>query len=175
MATMKRCIKCREQKELTQFSKCSARKDGLQNNCKKCNSEDNLKFRTEINPYHHADWQHKNPQRLCELVSKYRKSDKGGKIYSIKNPAGEVYVGMTEAHLSVRKLEHRQHYKKAKKGKQAPLPLLHESFDLYGINNHIFETIVELGDIDRKQLGFIETSFIQSFKEIGKSLNVRIS
>lgn len=170
---MKQCIKCREVKDVSNFSKCSARKDGLQWNCKSCNKKDNLKFRIEINPSHHANWQHNNPKRLCELVSKYRKSDKGGRIYSIKNPNGDVYIGMTEAYLSVRKLEHRQHYKKAKKGKQAPLPLLHKSFDIYGVDNHIFETVVDLGDIDRKQLGYIETSFIQSFKEIGKSLNIR--
>ena len=107
---------------------------------------------------------------LCKCCNKPK-----GNARQRQRVNSEVYVGMTEAHLNVRKLEHRQHYKKAKKGKQAPLPLLHESFDLYGINNHIFETIVELGDIDRKQLAFIETSFIQSFKEIGKSLNIRIS
>lgn len=171
---MKRCIKCREIKETTHFSKCSARKDGLQNNCKACNKEDNLKFRTEINPQHHADWQRKNPQRLCELVAKYRRADKGGKIYSIKNPNGEVYIGMTHALLRVRKLEHAKHWKKSQMGKQTPLPLLHKSFDKYGIENHIFETIVDFGDIDRKQLAYIETSFIQAFKEIGKSLNVKL-
>jgi hypothetical protein len=171
---MKQCIKCRESKETTQFSKCSARKDGLQNNCKSCNKQDNLKFRNEINPQHHAEWQRNNPDRLTELVQKYRKADKGGQIYSIKNPDGEVYIGMTEAHLAVRTLEHRQHFKRARKGKMFSLPLLHQSFEKFGIENHIFETVVELEGYDRKQLAFVETSFIQSFKEIGKSLNVRI-
>jgi hypothetical protein len=171
---MKQCIKCREVKDESNFSKCSARKDGLQWNCKSCNKEDNLKFRNEINPQHHSEWQRSNPKRLTELVSKYRKADKGGQIYSIKNPDGEVYIGMTEAHLSVRALEHRQHFKRAKKHKRLSLPLLHNSFDKFGIENHTFETIVELPGYDRKQLSFVETSFIQSFKEIGKSLNVRI-
>jgi hypothetical protein len=171
---MKRCTKCRESKETTQFSKCSSNTDGLQHNCKSCNKEDNLKFRTQINPEHHAEWQRNNPQRLVELVWKYRKADKGGQIYSIKNPNGEVYIGMTEAHLSVRALEHRQHFKRAKKGKMSALPLLHQSFEQFGMDNHTFETVVELPGYDRKQLAFVETSFIQSFKEIGKSLNVRI-
>jgi hypothetical protein len=171
---MKQCTKCRESKETTQFSKCSSNTDGLQHNCKSCNKEDNLKFRTQINPKHHADWQKNNPERLAELVWKYRKADKGGRIYSIKNPNGEVYIGMTEAHLNVRKLEHRQHFKRAKKGKMFALPLLHQSFEKFGIENHTFEVVVELEGYDRKQLAFVETSFIQSFKEIGKSLNVRL-
>jgi hypothetical protein len=171
---MKRCTKCREAKETTQFSKCSSNTDGLQHNCKSCNKEDNLKFRTQINPEHHAEWQRNNPQRLVELVWKYRKADKGGQIYSIKNPNGEVYIGMTEAHLNVRMLEHRQHFKRAKKDKRLSLPLLHQSFEQFGMENHTFETVVELPGYDRKQLAFVETSFIQSFKEIGKSLNVRI-
>jgi hypothetical protein len=171
---MKQCVKCREVKDESNFSKCSVRKDGLQWNCKSCNKEDNLKFRTQINPQHHAEWQKNNPERLAELVWKYRKADKGGRIYSIKNPNGEVYIGMTEAHLNVRKLEHRQHFKRAKKGKMFALPLLHQSFEKFGIENHTFEVVVELEGYDRKQLAFVETSFIQSFKEIGKSLNVRI-
>jgi len=172
---MKKCIKCREVQDESNFSKCAARKDGLQWNCKSCNSKDNLKFREQINPKHHADWQRNNPQRLVELVWKYRKADKGGQIYSIKNPNGEVYIGMTEAHLTVRKLEHKQHFKRAKKDKKLLLPLLHQSFDKYGIENHIFETVVELEGYDRKQLGYVESSFIKSFKEINKSLNVRIN
>ena len=172
---MKKCSKCRAVKETTQFSKCSVRIDGFQNNCKSCNKEDNLKFREQINPQHHAEWQRKNPKRLGELVWKYRKADKGGQIYSIKNPNGEVYIGMTEAHLNVRKLEHKQHFKRAKKDKKLLLPLLHQSFELYGIENHTFETVVELEGYDRKQLSFVESSFIKSFKEIGKSLNKRIS
>lgn len=170
---MKQCVKCREVKDESNFSKCSARKDGLQWNCKSCNKEDNQKFRTQINPQHHADWQRSNPDRLNELVSKYRKADKGGIIYSIRNPNGDTYIGMTEAHLSVRWLEHRQHYKRAKKGKMFSLPKLHESFSKYGLDNHTFETVVELPGYDRKQLAFVETTFIESFQEIGKSLNVR--
>jgi hypothetical protein len=172
---MKKCSKCRAVKETTQFSKCSSAKDFLQPNCKSCNKKDNLKFREEINPEHHADWQRNNPQRLVELVWKYRKADKGGQIYSIKNPNGEVYIGRTEAHLTVRKLEHKQHYNRAKKDKKLLLPLLHQSFELYGIENHIFETVVELPGYDRKQLGYVESSFIKSFKQINKSLNVRIN
>lgn len=171
---MKQCMKCGETKDLTNFSKSVARKDGLQDNCKACNKKDNLKFRTEINPQHHAEWQRNNLDRLCELVAKYRKADKGGLIYSIRNPEGETYIGMTEAYLNVRTLEHKQHYKLAKKGKANSIPLLHQSFDKWGVENHQFEIVVQLDGMDREQLAFVESSFIKSFKEIGKSLNVRL-
>ena len=111
---MKKCSKCRAVKETTQFSKCSARMDGFQNNCKSCNKVDNLKFREQINPQHHAEWQRNNPQRLVELVWKYRKADKGGQIYSIKNPNGEVYIGMTEAHLNSKKVRTQTTFQKRK-------------------------------------------------------------
>lgn len=171
---MKKCMKCGETKDVNNFSKSVARKDGLQDYCKSCNKENNLKFRTEINPNHHAEWQRNNPERLCELVANYRRADKGGLIYSIRNPIGETYIGMTEAHLRVRSLEHKQHYKKVLRGKANPLPLLHQSFDQYGVENHTFEVVVQLDGIDREQLKYVETSFIQSFQEIGKSLNIRI-
>ena len=172
---MKKCSKCRAVKETTQFSKCSSAKDGFQPNCKSCNKKDNLKFREEINPEHHAEWQRKNPQVVYRILKKHRRADKSPLIYSIKNPDNDVYIGMTEAHLSVRKGEHKLHYRKSKQGKQHPLPLLHDSFDKYGIENHKFEVVVELEGYDRKQLAYVESSFIQSFKEIGKSLNVRIN
>jgi hypothetical protein len=80
---------------------------------------------------------------------------------------------MTEMYLQVRKYEHTNHYRRALKGKRERLPGLHDSFDKYGIHNHQFETIVELDGYDRKQLGFVESSFIQAFKQIGKSLNFK--
>ena len=172
---MKKCSKCRAVKETTQFSICNRNKDGLQHNCKSCNKKDNLKFREEINPEHHAEWQRNNQQAVYRILKKHRKADKSPLIYSIKNPNNDVYIGMTEAHLSVRKGEHKLHYHKSKQGKQLPLPLLHASFDKYGVDNHIFEVVVELEGYDRKQLGYVESSFIKSFKEINKSLNVRIN
>jgi hypothetical protein len=173
METMKQCVKCREVKDESNFSKCSARKDGLQWNCKECNKEDNQKFRTQINPNHHAEWQRNNPQRLSELVNRYVRADKPGIIYSIKNPNGDVYIGQSKKYMTVRKTSHTTHYNRANKGKMNRLPLLFDSFDKYGIKNHKFEVVVELGDMDRKQLKYVEASFIRAFKEIGKSLNIR--
>jgi hypothetical protein len=35
---MKRCCTCREEKEIIEYHKCKANKDGLQKRCKQCNS-----------------------------------------------------------------------------------------------------------------------------------------
>ena len=64
MTSMKQCKQCGEVKEATQFSKSSSSKDKLQPKCKNCNSKDNHKFRTEINPQHHAKWQTSNWDKL---------------------------------------------------------------------------------------------------------------
>jgi len=168
----KQCNDCGKVKDANQYSKCSSAKDGLQPKCKECNKRDNLIFRTE-KPEHHAEWQSTNSDKHLEIVKKYRRANKGGKIYSIKNPNGDYYIGMTEMYLNVRKYEHTNHYKSALKGRRERLPGLHDSFDKYGINNHQFETIVELDGYDRQQLGFVESSFIQAFKQIGKSLNFK--
>jgi len=170
---MKECQGCGKVKETTQFSKSIARKDGLQNKCKQCNSKDNQKFRTEINPQHHAKWQINNWDKLLGYLKKYRTADKNGIIYAIINPDGETYIGMSEMYLKARMTEHRKHYKQYKQGKRKSLPLLHNSFDMHGIQNHTFETILELEGVDRKQLEYIESSFIQAVKQTGKSLNKR--
>jgi len=78
-------MQCGETKDVINFSKSVARKDGLQDYCKACNKKNNLKFRTQINPQHHAEWQRNNLDRLNELVKKYRKADKGG----AKKPEGK--------------------------------------------------------------------------------------
>lgn len=172
---MKQCNKCGKTKSTSQFSKCSSNKDGLQYSCKYCNKETNLQFRTQINPEHHAEWQRLNQTKVCDLVKKYRKADKSSIIYSIRNPEGETYIGMSQMYFKVRKMEHIANYKKCRAGidSAGSIPLLHNSFDKYGIENHQFELVVDFGDIDRKQLKFIETTFIQSFQQIGKSLNLK--
>jgi hypothetical protein len=172
---MKECKQCGQLKDQSQFSKCSRAKSGLQPKCKQCNKTDNYKFRTEINPSHHAEWQRNNFSRVVELVKKYRKADKSSLIYSIRNPEGDTYIGMTQMYFKVRKWEHRTNYKKHRAGMPSAgnIPLLYESFDKWGINNHQFEVVVDMGDIDREQLKFIETSFIQAFQQVGKSLNIK--
>jgi len=173
MANQKQCRRCGEMKDTTQFSKRTASSDGLQSDCKSCNSISNKKFRTEINPQHHAKWQSSNWDKFVGYLKKYRCADKTGIIYSITNPKGETYIGMSEMYFKVRMHEHRRHYKQALQGKRERLPGLHESFDKYGLDNHKFETVLKLEGIDRKQLQHIEKSFIDAIQQTGKSLNTR--
>ena len=165
----KQCSKCGNVKETTQFSKCRANKDGLQYACKRCNSKTNLVFRTD-KPEHHADWQKNNPEQHVRNVARYRKAGTNGLIYSITNPDGFVYIGMTQTPFSVRLGEHKKQYRRD----TGNIPALHKSYDAYGYNNHKANVILELEGIDRVQLAFIETTFIQLYKELGKSLNIKI-
>lgn len=167
MATTKQCGECNELKETTKFSKRSASSDGLQQKCKQCNSKDNLQFRTD-KPEHHDQWQKNNAKQHIRNVMRYRKADKPGKIYSICNPNGEYYIGMTNTHITVRMFEHKTHFRR----RHGDIPKLHESFDTFGFDNHKVNVLLELEGIDRTQLRFIEKAFIQSFTQQGKSLNV---
>ena len=170
---MKECAKCGKTKEYSQFSKKTKSKDGYQDRCKMCNRVDNKYFRTELNPEHHAKWQEQNRQRAAYHVSKWRKSDKAGIIYGLVAPDGAVYVGQTKTYLSVRIMEHKVKYKRYKTGKQTSIhPLLFESFDKYGVENHKIKILFEDQTIDRKALKQIETSFIKAFKQQNKSLNI---
>jgi hypothetical protein len=173
MANQKVCRRCCKLKDTTQFSKRKASSDGLQGDCKECNTITNKKFRTEIDPKHHERWQKSNWDKFVSYIKKYRKADKSGIIYAIINPEGETYIGMSEMRFNVRMIEHRKHYRQFKQGKRTSLPGLHDSFDKYGLENHRFETILELEKIDRKQLEYIERSFIDVLQQQNKSLNTR--
>jgi hypothetical protein len=173
MANQKECKDCGKLKDTTQFSKCSSTKSGLQPKCKECNKKDNLKFRTEINPQHHKVWQDTNWDKFVGYMRNYRKADKGGIIYSITNPDGFQYIGMTEAYDKVRFLEHKKHYRQATEGKRNRLNLLHDSFDRYGIENHEFKVVKECYGLTREQLLQVERSFITLNKFQNISLNTK--
>ena len=175
MAQFKHCTKCGKSKETTEYSKCRANKDGLQQYCKTCNKKDNLKFRTEINPEHHSQWQVANRKRATELVAKYRKGDKPGLIYYIKNPAGKYYIGMTNTYLTVRLIEHRVKWRRWMQGKSKLLcPLLFDSFSKWGYENHKWGVIIEDQNVSRKELREWEKKTIQFFMNKGISLNKSI-
>lgn len=171
MANQKECKLCGKLKETTEFSKCSSNKSGLQPRCKDCNKKDNLKFRTEINPYHHKSWQSKNWDKFISYVKSYRKADKIPTIYAFVNPEGNQYIGMTEMYPSVRLLEHRQHYKRVLKGKRNRLTLLHDSFDKYGFEAHEFKIVKECPGLTREQLRELENAYITINKFQNISLN----
>lgn len=172
---MLECKKCGEVKDYSQFSKRTNSKRGYQDRCKACNKIDNHKFRTEINPEHHANWQENNRERANNLICKWRKADKAGICYALINPEGNVYVGMTKTYLSVRIIEHKVKYRRFMAGKvQTEHPLLFKSFTKYGVDNHKVKILFEDENIDREALKQIETSFIKAFKEKGNSLNIKL-
>lgn len=173
MANYKECNGCGETKETTEFSKRAASADGLQLKCKACNKSDNNKFRTEINPEHHAKWQVNNRSKVNAIHYKYRRADKGGKVYYIINPEGKIYVGMTQMYLNVRMAEHRRAYRRFLKGKlHRRLPLLYDSFDKWGIEGHRYGTILEFQNDDRKEMKQFEKEFIIICQNMGISLNI---
>lgn len=175
MALSKQCTTCLKTKPLEQFSKNSRAKDLKQWSCKECNKKTNHKFRTEINPQHHAKWQSQNRDRVVELVSKYRKADKSGCIYYIANPEGQFYVGMTMMYPQVRFSEHKNRYRKVLKGQRSiKQPILDESFRKWGLDAHRIGVILEFDKIDRKTLREYERICIQEFKNMGISLNQKI-
>ena len=83
------CSKCREQKEVCEFSKDKSRKDGYYLNCKKCekkrfkiyreNNQEKLKEKykkdKEKNPNYIKEWRLKNPNYNSEYEKKRRLND----------------------------------------------------------------------------------------------------
>jgi len=101
-------------------------------------------------------------------MCKYKKADKNSLIYKITAPDGKVYIGQTKTRMFVRFTYHIVHYKQ----KYMCIPLLHKSFDTFGIQNHKFELLLDLGDLERTYLTQIESSLIKEYKKLGLSLNV---
>ena len=145
MAKTKKCSSCNELKSTTNFSTRKLSKDGLQAHCKKCQ-----KSRTSV----------------------LTKADKDGVIYTITNPLGEVYIGKTKRKPEYRFTMHKSSYHYQKANGYTTFPALHKSFDIWGINAHIFEVIKECGNISKKALRDIENKMIIALKSNGKSLNI---
>lgn len=168
MANQKQCNECGKVKELTEFHKKTASKDGKQAKCKACMKVKNKNFREE-NPKYQVDWQRKNSADWNKYTWAYRKADKNSLIYKITAPDGKCYIGQTKSKLFVRFTAHKHHYRK----KNGIIPGLHKSFDQWGIENHKVEVILDLGDLDRNLLTQIESSIIDAYKQKGLSLNIK--
>jgi hypothetical protein len=145
MAQVKKCSSCNELKPTTQFSKSKSCKDGLQYHCKDC--------------------QHERTQVLL-------KANKNGIIYRIINPLGETYIGKTKKKIHYRFAQHKSAYATFERNGFSTFPKLHKSFQLWGIDAHIFEEVKDCGNISKEDLRDIETKMIIALKKNGKSLNV---
>ena len=103
---MKKCSKCQETKELTEFSKRSAAKDGLYAYCKPCA----CKVATE--------WNKANPEKFRANLKKYQYNISG--VYQILNNQDEcLYVGQT-VQFNGRKNLHKTFAKNPSADKQHP-------------------------------------------------------
>lgn len=90
---MKRCYKCGEIKDESEFGKDSSRKDGLSNACKSCHAESSRKYRErnrdkvnekarqrwsenkELNAERHKKYYEQNKAKVKEKVSEWRKNN----------------------------------------------------------------------------------------------------
>jgi hypothetical protein len=157
----KKCSKCTELKPTTQFSKYKSGKDGLQPHCKSCQKLQNDKYM----PKYRLDNK--------DYYAEYGKADKNGIIYRIVNPLGETYIGSTKKKLSIRFTSHKADYKWQSEHGYSTFPLLHNSFNIWGVDAHIFEEVMDCGDINKKDLREIESNMIINLKKNGKCLNVK--
>lgn len=74
----KTCTKCKEDKSLTSFHKCTAYKDGLNYTCKTCTNEEHNKWvsenRLKFKGYG-SKWVKKNSEKIHKREAKYRKNN----------------------------------------------------------------------------------------------------
>lgn len=75
---IKKCSKCNFEKSLSEFSRCSAKKDGLQNYCKCCAAQ---KTKT---------WQNYNQDDYRQLVKKWKENNKE-RVRDINNNYRKLY------------------------------------------------------------------------------------
>ena len=76
---VKKCSKCKEEKELSEFYKSKIAKDGLQYFCKKCVSDYREKHKKHYKEYHkeyHKEWLEKNKEKRKETQKEYRKKNR---------------------------------------------------------------------------------------------------
>lgn len=165
---MKICSQCNKLKEYKQFHKKSAAPDGLQYKCKECVKEINAKFR-EDKPMYQLNWFKKNTKKWYDYTWAYRKADKTPIIYAVVNPDNQIYIGMTTAFLNIRIVGHRTQYRRKRK----TCPLLQDSFDKHGVENHKFLVLQEYPGLTRKELKQKETEWIQLYQQQGISLNIK--
>jgi hypothetical protein len=78
MVDMKICNKCKIEKELTQFNKRKSNKDGLNNFCKKCYNENNVKYvkkwnlnNKEKRNHYQIGYNIKNKEKISKYTKKY--------------------------------------------------------------------------------------------------------
>jgi hypothetical protein len=75
---MKKCSKCGEIKDETEFYKCRSNKDKLQGSCKKCWSKKNKEYYKNNLEYFrekNKEWKESNPEKVKENQKRYYKNN----------------------------------------------------------------------------------------------------
>jgi len=81
---MKRCYKCRVEKETTEFYKCKTNRNGIARLCKECLKKYYLKNRKRLLQYK-KKWSLENRERRLRLQAEYRKNNPEANKNWIKN------------------------------------------------------------------------------------------
>ena len=71
---MKKCTKCGEIKELSEFTKKKSRKDGLNSSCKTC-SRATTKSHYERNKEYYKKKSHNHEKRVAVLIKEYKENN----------------------------------------------------------------------------------------------------
>jgi hypothetical protein len=121
---MKKCSRCNVEKELSEFMKCSAKKDGIGPWCNECSREhariNHLKNK-ELNNQKAREWKKNNPEKNKAYMDKWRSdNDEHAKAYSksygIANKDKiKAYAERTKEHRAERAKIYRQKNKERDK------------------------------------------------------------
>jgi predicted GIY-YIG superfamily endonuclease len=138
-------------------------------NEKKCSTCKELKSKKEFyKDFSRKDNLRINCKKCCAIYNSARmKADKHPTIYSITNPIGQIYIGYTKLDFPKRKSAHKSKYKNS----NGSLPLLHNSFNLFGFDNHIMNIIIQF-NVSKKEAKQKERELITYYQNKGISLNI---
>lgn len=98
---MKRCSRCKEEKDLSMFHRCSTSKDGLLHRCKPCSKEVSRLYRENNQDYfkeksksrYQAIGRHQNKERYSKYRGSYLERRKNG----LATVRGRLYVAFKAA------------------------------------------------------------------------------
>lgn len=173
----KECGHCGEVKDVSQFSKCKARKDGLQHKCKVCNKIQNDAYRNEKPEYWSYETGYFSDRKKWKYMLEYQKADKSIKVYKINLPDGEIYIGSTKRYMNTRMSSHINDYKMWKKGlKKKYIPGLYDAFDKFDsiddLKEHLSENTFVLEETmgERTRQHKREQWWMDRYVEQGKNL-----
>ena len=136
------CKQCGESKPHEEFSKRTASLDGLQHKCKSCNKIQNDLYRDKNSEYWSYETGYFSDKDKWKYILEYNRADKSIKIYKIELPNGEVYIGSTKRHMSVRMTAHLSDYRNWLMGlRQKYIPGLYDAFKKIGDMDEIRDWI----------------------------------